>query len=214
MMRTDPVLITVNRRLSRWLQKSHGEQQLRLGQQAWSTPTILPYTTWLEQSWELLWDQPDILAHHQPVLLLNEHQERLLWQQIIAATVTLEEQPLFRAAAAVHDVMGGWRLLCEADLELTESMVMGHEDAMVFYGWQQQFRQRCQQQRWIDQGGLAQWLCQHADLVPWPSALTWVGFDQLTPIQQALIERLRQIGVKVTLSEAPDNAATDQTCWS
>ncbi|MBF0125077.1 MAG: PD-(D/E)XK nuclease family protein [Magnetococcales bacterium] len=194
------MIVTVNRRLSRWLHQRHLQRQLRLGMQAWPTPTLLPYTTWLEQSWERLWEQAEVLACVEPLLLLNEQQQRLLWQQIIASTITVEQQPLFRVAAATHDVQRAWRLLCDARMELTEADVFGHEDATAFYHWQRQFRHQCQQQRWIDHGQLPEWLWRYADVVPWPETMTWVGFDRLTPMQQALVERLQQVGVDVRLA--------------
>ena len=42
-------LVTVNRRLARYLITGYSAHQLEAGQSAWETPNILPYSAWIQR---------------------------------------------------------------------------------------------------------------------------------------------------------------------
>src|SRR5215208_393139 len=71
-------IITPNRRLAAKLHELYYQHQLNQGLTCWTTPRILPLTTWMETEW---------FAHGDTnVLLLTSFQEQLIWEKIIKSS--------------------------------------------------------------------------------------------------------------------------------
>ena len=76
------VVVTPNRRLARFLHREFDVEQRAARRAAWPTPTILPYPTWLESSWN-----EAILADTvaDEAMLLTPAQAAILWRRIVDA---------------------------------------------------------------------------------------------------------------------------------
>jgi hypothetical protein len=95
----DTTLITVNRRLSRVLRGEFDRGQLAAGAKVWESPDILPYSSWLQRTWN------DIVAGADRSLpaLLSAEQDLSLWEQVISQRLDGlsgdGEAPLLQSAA-------------------------------------------------------------------------------------------------------------------
>ena len=211
------LVLTVNRRLARFLSGIHDRHRTAAGATAWPTPYILPYTAWLEQTWEAVLDQarlapslPDSspVAADAPPVLLTPWQEKALWERIIADSP--EGGRLLRVAGAAEQAWEAWSLLRQWRLRLPPAETIGHEDAGAFLGWSQRFAALLRENNWLDGAGLAEYLIAHPryltpavsgeppDHAPLPGGeVLLCGFERQTPLQAALFQSLRELGVRV-----------------
>src|SRR3970040_460459 len=74
------VVLTPNRRLSRFIQQHYAQFQRRRGRQAWPTLPCYSLSGWLQSLWVQL-QQSAIEGTDQ--VLLSAVQENILWEQII-----------------------------------------------------------------------------------------------------------------------------------
>ncbi|MGV0976113.1 MAG: PD-(D/E)XK nuclease family protein [Azonexus sp.] len=138
---------------------------------------------------------------------LDPFAERLLWEKIIAGSLT-DAAPLFdiqgmaASATEAHALSRLWNIH-PAGAQLAD-------EARLFAGWQAEFDKRCRAAGWIDTISLQQQLI---DLIAaghftLPPAVTFAGFDRLTPIEQGLMAALNGRGVGV---ENEPESAVDRT---
>ncbi len=188
-------LVTVSRRLSRELRLAHARRQQARGLRAWETPDILPWGAWLERCW-----QTGMLQGRDasvPVVL-NQHQEQVLWEQVVEASATAH--PLLDVAATAHTARRAWDLLHAWALTLSPGDRFVNEDVKAFSHWAQRFRTRCREAYLLDQARLPGMLA-----AAWsgtggegPKRLLLAGFDQLTPAQTTLLSRVEAGGCSVS----------------
>jgi exodeoxyribonuclease-5 len=127
-------------------------------------------------------------------LALDAFSERLLWEKVIAASLT-EAAPLFdiqgmaASAAEAQALARIWKIsLGGATLS---------DEAKLFVGWQAEFDKRCRSNGWIDLAGLHRQLI---DLIAaghfaLPENVVFVGFDRYTPLERDLMAGLTGRGV-------------------
>ena len=127
---------------------------------------------------------------------LDPFAERLLWEKIIAGSLT-DAAPLFdiqgmaASATEAHALSRLWNIH-PAGAQLAD-------EARLFAGWQAEFDKRCRAAGWIDTISLQRQLI---DLIAaghftLPTAVTFAGFDRLTPLEQGLMAALNGRGVRV-----------------
>jgi probable DNA repair protein len=183
-------LVTGNVRLSRALLSAYEQGMVAQGQEAWPTPELLPWDTWLLRLWE-----DAVIAGRlpSPDLLLNPSQELHLWESII------EAHPLLRKEATARSVREAWQLI-KAWCVKSGGVSYGHnEDTQAFQAWARQFEVECKGRNWFSQSQLLSELIRlldTSDHCPLPELLL-IGFDELEPAQQELIEALQQAGASV-----------------
>jgi probable DNA repair protein len=143
-------------------------------------------------------------------LALDPFAERLLWEKVIAASLT-EAAPLF-------DIQGMAASAAEAQaLSRVWKLDAGgyplSNEARLFVGWQADFEKRCRAAGWIDQAGLHRRLIGliedgHFAL---PESINFVGFDRYSPLEQDLMAALNARGVAVSgRPESPPREALRQ----
>lgn len=190
------VVVTPNRRLARFLHREFDVAQRAAGRAAWPTPTILPYSIWLES----LWDEA-VLAETLTgaALLLTPAQAAVVWRRIVdndgvalldphgAANLAAEAWALVHAWGAGGESWRAWRgALDETD------------DTSIFVRWAEQFLQAL---RRVDARDLAQLpealatITDRADRRP--GTLVMAGFSELTPQQERLCAALVASGTEV-----------------
>ncbi len=185
-------LITPTNRLSRHLQSHYAAVQIEEGRIAWQSADILPWTAWLQRSWEAISMQED-----PPPCLLNAHQQQAVWQQIIAASPYAPR--LLQDAATARQAIAAWKLLQQWQLrELPEGVYL-NEDARVFTSWAAAYEKRCATENWVDEARLADVYREdvrkyHA--LPGKS-IALLGFHELTPQQESLLACLEELGCRI-----------------
>jgi len=180
---TQGTLVTANSRLSRQLRQEYDAERRRQHLRVWETADILPRGTWLARAWqECAYREP----FHTPVLL-SALQERVLWEQAIAASdganVLLDLAATVSAAAKAWDLVYAWEARCDP----TE--VHGLPDAEAFLGWMRLVERKLQDQDWITASQLPRALFDRitaGTLAPGP--IFHAGFDEFTPADQSLFE--------------------------
>lgn len=190
-------LLTANARLARRVLGEDAARRRAAGESVWSRPDVLPYTAWLRRLHEDAL-AAGVIESDEAATLLSPMQGEALWQQVIEAD--LPEDSLLQSAAAAgqaleaHQLSRAWRIGDEA-LE----QAPGNEDAEAFQRWRRSWLARLDQNRWIDPAALperaAQWLSRTPKLRP--SAIYLLGFEEYTPQQQALFDKLGELGIKV-----------------
>ncbi|MBF0453488.1 MAG: PD-(D/E)XK nuclease family protein [Magnetococcales bacterium] len=182
------IVLTANRRLARSVERRHDQIKTAAGETVWPTPEILPLSAWLETSWSALLDQsPPALT------LLSEDQERVLWEKIVANSP--QKGALLWSDSAAHDAQKTAEMLAAWRLSLPESVAEGDEDVLAFWQWSDQFERQCRENSWLSRGRLIEVLVENLEEIPLPKGVFLAGFNEITPIQQRLLDQLAQRGV-------------------
>jgi exodeoxyribonuclease-5 len=135
---------------------------------------------------------------------LDAFSERLLWEKVIAASLT-EAAPLFDIqgmAASAAEAQGLARIW-----KISPGGSALSEEAKLFLGWQGEFEKRCRSKGWIDPAGLQRQVIEliQAGHFSLPESVAFVGFDRYTPLERDLMVALTVRGVHVE-NETPGRA--------
>ena len=202
------VVLTANRRQTRVLRDRYAAQQLAAAETVWESPRILPWGAWLIACYDRLLLQDETLP-----LLLGEMQEVALWESVLLATPLGRD--LDHPLRAVERVREAWQMLHGWCQPLPESASWSRE-VDAFVDWARRFQRRCSEAGWLDLSRLPQRLqVAFGDgLLAAPERLHLVGFDSLTPQQEALLEALRGCGCRVESESfaAPASNAVRLAC--
>ncbi|MBF0444200.1 MAG: PD-(D/E)XK nuclease family protein [Magnetococcales bacterium] len=186
------VVLTVNRRLARYMEGLYEEQQRKEGKIIWSTPDILPFSAWLERNWIALLDEaiPDRA-------LLTPRQEEIVWEQVVADSNV--HGSLLWTDSAAHRAQQAWNLLRSWSLELPETETLGNEDANAFSRWSKIFSKTCHDNSWLPKWGMVELLTLNIDKIPRPKGVVLAGFNEIIPSQKKLLASLEKLGVPVVV---------------
>ncbi len=181
-------IICANTRLARHLRRRHAQAQLHGGHRAWESPDILPWQAWLQRCRDVRGDDYGTL--------LNEAQERALWQQLIDGSAARDN--LLQTAAVATQAAAAWQSLRAYQVPIFPADMPLNEDAGAFKLWAEEFRAQCRRQGWTDHATLVDELSGAAPAADiFGKELELVGFDRFTPQQQTLFDQLRHSGVSI-----------------
>ena len=162
------------------------------GQTVWRTRRALTIGQWLATLTDeaLLGGIADLPA------ALDSFAERLLWEKVIAASLT-EAAPLFdiqgmaTSAAEAHALSRLWNIRPTGNQLPNETR--------LFAAWQGEFDKRCRAANWRDTTSLYLQLVELivAGHFALPSTVIFAGFDRLAPLEQKLMAALAGRGVNV-----------------
>lgn len=189
--------LTVNNRLARELHQQYDQQQAAQNKSAWSTSNILPWSAWLQLQYEALTD----LGFNQRILL-NQHQEKLLWQQIVKQ----HNPELLRPKSAARTAQQAWQLMCAWLLNVDEIAQQASEETLIFLQWLQAFREYCIQHDFITQAELLD-LCfagVQENVLDLSYPIELIGFDDISPQQQRLLEHLNTVQTLAASQQAAE----------
>ena len=189
------LILTVNRRLARFIVQGYETAQMEAGREVWPTPQVLPLTTWLQQLWQsCCFDRPDL------PYVLDDHQSLLLWEQVISES----NDGLLNIAATARSAAQAWRLMQQ--WQLSEHDLPRHHnlDVDAFRGWMLAFKQQARQGNWLDSASLLSVLLERLAEISdsLPDQIMLYGFDELTPQLYALIDGLQQQGGTVQVQNS------------
>ncbi|MBF0357411.1 MAG: PD-(D/E)XK nuclease family protein [Magnetococcales bacterium] len=186
------VVLTVNRRLARYIDGLYEQQKKRDGQIIWSTPDIMPFSAWLEKCWLSLLDEAIT-----DFALLSEEQERVVWQEVVSSSSN--KGSLLWTDSAAHGAQQAWNLLESWLIELPESETVGNDDASAFYQWSKSFEAKCQQEKWLPKAAMVQMLTLNLDKINKPKGVILAGFNEIPANQKQLLSSLEKLGVAVVI---------------
>lgn len=177
------LVLTVTRRLCRYLTVQYDQSQLSLGRQAWRSPTILPLSTWLNLQWQQL---------QQPYLLLSPEQDLRLWQQIVTESRWGEQ--LINTDAAAKLAQQAWCYLRQWQKPLSSVQEFATIENQAFSAWVKRYQQRCEQLAVIDEVEMAEQLLKHYQttaVAVLPDKIILTGFEDIEPQWLQLLQALK-----------------------
>jgi probable DNA repair protein len=192
-------LITVNRRLSRVLRARFDRAQLACGAKVWESPDILPYSSWLQRSWN------DFVASADRSLpaLLSAEQDLSLWEQVVterpAGGEGDEQTPLLRSAEAARNAQAAWALLRGWRLHYGDDLGPCSDEVVVFRRWARDYAALCRRGDWVDLASAGDLLEEGLGVVRANGTrrVLLAGLGTPTPQQQSLFASLAELGIAV-----------------
>jgi len=198
--------VTPTKRLGRALQQQYITEQLSEQKKVWETPDILPWAAWILRSWD------DFAAQQEQVpLLLNAQQQQWVWQKIVTESSFAEG--FLQPAAAATRAYDAWKIMRQWQLMSFPEDLWLNKDAFAFQSWVKTFQQQCKKHNWLDATSLEGYLLEEVPTWATHSAakICLVGFDELTPVQKALLEAMKETGceIKHTIKAVKTNQSTE-----
>ena len=136
--RSGALILTANLRAARWLRREYAQHMRWEGRQAWTTPPIEDWDSWVRS----LWHSTSLLDENAP-LLLTDLQERQVWLRMQRDDANLLVSPEGMARLAA----GAYALLCSYEAHAERNRHWEQTDAARFQQWAAAFDRECQRQR-------------------------------------------------------------------
>ena len=162
------------------------------GRTVWRTRRALTVGQWLAS----LADEALLTGIDDLPSALDPFAERLLWERVIAASLTgaaplFDIQGMAASAAEAHALSRLW------DIHPAGARLA--DEARLFAAWQADFDKRCRAANWRDAASLQLQLVERiaAGHFALPSTVVFAGFDRLAPLEQKLMAALTGRGVAV-----------------
>lgn len=161
-LNNNTVVLTANRRLASYLQHEYAHYQCSLNKTVWETPSILPFTTWIDRLWTLTEAERQVLT---------SIQKRSLWKKI-------SQQNWI----TISNIQQAWDTLHNWDMDL----------AILSYEWGTDFANHCRQNQWITAVELPRELLKSKRLSELlPTTIFLIGFDDFPPLIARFLEEIK-----------------------
>lgn len=144
----------------------------------------LPYQSFLQNTYKKIRHAHPTVNHP---LLLNNAQQRYLWQQILLLSQDTCNEGL------LDEVQDAWTRCQQWQIDNTHKAFNHTPQTRQFQEWQQQFQQRLTGMHAITIEKLVPYLLQYPKSFN-TQGIVWVSFDNYTPQQRNLQERLEEHG--------------------
>lgn len=188
-------VVTATRRLARHCRELHDRAQLQRGRAGWRPADALTWDAWVERVWRDLRDYGRLAGDER---LLSQAQERVLWEQVLAAA----GRELMMTGQAATEAMEAHRLLLQWRVDEREVEGRAGPDTRAFLELRRDLVGRCREEDWILSAELAGRLAAEPLAGALRGRIALAGFDDLAPDQQALLEALAAAGIEVDRVEA------------
>lgn len=182
------LVLTVNKRLARYMRQAYDRWQQHQGRAVWKSPAVHAYSAWQRQMFgHLALDDKT----------LDQAQVLRLWERAVEADLEASGVGLMRVPDAAKEAAKAHQLLIEYGVSFRPEE--GGDDHQSFLRWRQRWQDMCRQGGWEDPALLPERLIlalNNGD-VPLPNDLWLAGFDDLSPSVVALCKTLHECGVSV-----------------
>jgi ATP-dependent helicase/nuclease subunit B len=201
-------VIASSARAARALRRLYGEAQRAQGREAWQSPDILDWDSWLHRLW-----LKRLRSGSETRLLLTTLQEQQIWVELVKPSI--EGLRLISVPGVAELAQEAFGLLCAyGALDFLSGEKLGGPDVESFRMWARNFERKCRQEDWLSRSKLPLEL-EEAVLAGQEETtfrLVLTGFDRITPAQQDLIDAFRKQGHDITLEE-PADISPEQTTF-
>jgi len=205
-------VVTATSRLARYLRELYGHQcVVSDGSRAWSTPDVLPWSSWVEREFQRL-RAIDAAGVDDMLVLLRPHQEQKIWEQIIESEVSDLRDHVYQIAATARAVAQARRTARNWDIDLSTLERTDAPDARRFHLWNQRFDEYAKKHGLLSQADAVETLhrCIAAGASTDLQQLVYTGFDELSPQQKRIFKTYADSGVAVS-TLAPDDRNSSVT---
>ena len=187
-------IVTGNKRLAGVTRQAFEHVAIDKGLEVWPTPDVLPWSAWLQRVWE---EAVVSGAASAPELLLTSQQEQRIWEDIITESVA--DQPLQQVTGTVRRAQEAWQLIQSWRLSLNDAAFRYNSDSTAFFEWASRFEAKCTEKGWLSLARLSDEFQRsvQAGALVMPAELMLIGFDELTPQQQSLLQTLGELGCDI-----------------
>jgi ATP-dependent helicase/nuclease subunit B len=192
-------VITSTARAARALRRSYGEAQRSQGREAWQSPDILDWDSWLNRLW-----QKRLRSGEETRLLLTTLQEQQVWVRVVKPAI--EGRRLISVLGVAELAQQAYTLLCTyRALDFLSGERAAGPDVESFREWARAFKHLCTREEWLSRSELPLVLHEAAlaNELEATTPLLLTGFDRVTPAQQYLLDAFRQNG-QVEVSGSPE----------
>jgi ATP-dependent helicase/nuclease subunit B len=198
-------VITSTARSARALRRSYGEAQRGQGLEAWQSPDILDWDSWLNRLW-----QKCLRSGGENRLLLTTLQEQQVWVRVVKPSI--EGRRLISVLGVAELAQQAYALLCTyRALDFLSGERLAGTDVESFRQWARAFKHTCSREEWLSRSELP--LALHgavlANHVEATTRLLLTGFDRVTPAQQQLIEAFEQQGHLLEIADSSEISAVE-----
>jgi probable DNA repair protein len=187
--------VTPTRRLAHHLRARHEETCLALGLEVWATPDIVTWDELVERMFAL-----ERRAGRQEARWLPSGAAQLVWERIVRADPELS--PLVAPGGVARAAYQSWRRLHDYQVPLESLDDNESPETTAFARWCRRYQRLLEERSWMDPAQ-AQARVQAFAAEP---GLEIVGFDRLTPLQDALLARWAAAGLEVRRVSVPSAA--------
>lgn len=181
-------IVTPTKRLARLLRQQYTDVQLAQQKQVWETPAILSWSSYMIHIWRQM---------QTPTVLLNSLQQRVIWQQIIDSSN--DSKTLLDTSILATQSYNALQKARQWQLEIFPPESWLNHDQITFHKWVNDYQQQCTENKWLDAMDLEAEIiklgAQRLQQVPLKLYLR--GFDELMPVQQALLQFLQTAGAQI-----------------
>ena len=186
------IVVTPNKRMARHLVALYDREQRAAGRVVWPSPTILPWSAWLERLWL------DVLAANcraEPPRRVTPAQSAFLWSRLVAG----EGLPLMDEKGAADLAAKAWSLTHAfgAGGPSWRGWSDNEDDVAIFARWAESYRATLAKLSGLDDAELPDWLASCAADVPaWRRGrIALVGFIEFSPQQERLFAAMSGAGL-------------------
>lgn len=196
-VKPNTTILTPNSRLSAILLKQHYQWQVTQGKTCWHSIDVLPFPSWIQR----LWQQYSFAHLDISSLVLTASQEQLLWEEILNQSP--EGEYLLQLSSTAELAKSAWATLKQWQVDLHNPSLTTTEDSQIFQQWALTFHNLCEQNNWIDSYSLANIIIQKIseEKIGLPKNMILLGFTEITPQQQNLIDVCQQLGIDISHNE-------------
>ena len=202
-------VITSTARSARALRRLHGEAQRNEGREAWQSPEILDWDSWLNRLW-----QKRLRSGSETRLLLTTLQEQQVWVRLVKPAI--EGRRLISVLGVAELAQQAYALLCTyRALDFLNGERVAGPDVESFREWARAFKHTCSREGWLSRSELPLVLREGvlANQVEVPSRLVLTGFDRMTPAQRILTGRTRKRAIRSKWPKPPRSRPQKHRCW-
>ena len=212
----DSLVICATLRLAQTLSLAHDQKASMTAtpvKASWPTLQCTTFQQWLHTWHNAMALRGQELPELTGVRVLDDFQERLVWEQVIhehldrSAATLFDIGALAATAAEAHALIINW----EVRLDPGFGTAFASEEHAAFRLWRARFLDRCREQHLIDGASLNRLLIDRLAMQndPLPAHVAFAGFDHYTPLERRLQLALQARGC-VLYALIP--SAMNQTC--
>lgn len=215
---SDSIIITPTPRLSRQLQLDYAEYHRKLGRRAWMSLSISSLETWQARLWSRCREQALLAGDTLLPRLLQDHEERAIWQRVIAASEQAES--FIQLTNTARSAQSAWRTAWQWDIPPATWRAPLNEDCGTFRDYAEQFATWLTRQNLIDAARLPEALLAITPTLRnyLPSHVVLLDFDVLSPQAERFLIKLSEQGLRcehwrprATAAEVVSVACADDT---